>query len=156
MRILSWLPALLVAQQQQYNEEYRKLPVNDPTHWINEFQKEALETIGWLATTHNQSEFKKFGDGFRFKMMRRSDKIFNWLNGACPKRLWSNMPMEVSHEKCSLKINYHSTNYSSLTATTQANAQRCVLRQWSTRDTRQWARSTKSISHRATQTITTS
>ena len=98
MRILGWLPALLAAQQQQqqYNEEYRKLPVNDPTHWINEFQKEALETIGWLATTHNQTEFKKFGDGFRFKMMRRSDKIFNGLNAACPKRLWRNMPMEVS------------------------------------------------------------
>ena len=99
-----WLPALtmLVASQQLQapstqhdpSSQYRKLPVEDPTMWIHEFQKEALETIGWLATTHNQTEFKKFGDGFRFKMMRRSDKIKNGLNAACPKRLWRNMPME--------------------------------------------------------------
>ena len=74
---------------------FRKLPVEDPTHWIHEFQKEALETIGWLATTYDQGDFKKFGDGFRFKMMRRSDKIKNGLNAACPKRFWTNMPMEV-------------------------------------------------------------
>jgi len=93
---------MLVASQQLQapstqhdpSTQYRKLPVEDPTMWIHEFQKEALETIGWLATTHNQTEFKKFGDGFRFKMMRRSDKIKNGLNAACPVRLWRNMPME--------------------------------------------------------------
>ena len=68
---------------------------SDPVDWIDEFQQEVFEVIGFLSQNTSISGLFKKEEAFRMRMMHRSDKIITYFKSPCADRLYQATPMTV-------------------------------------------------------------